>query len=537
MVATFQSLGAIGTWASASSGLGYELIDNRNIVSLGDGDHGPAWENQPSVRKVVGFAARNLASVPLHIFERRADDDRVRVTEGRVADLLRRPSRAPGVTPFRFWESLLIDGLVHDKYCAKIVQHDDGFELVRVPATLVRFLNDGFGQIDRVRILGAGGQAKDFDPSEFLIDVGYSERGVNGTSPLRTLRHLLNEYSEAVEYRRSIWKNGARIPGVLEREKPWSSDAARERFARSWKAFTGSGGKAGGTPVLEDGMKYKEVNAFRPRDTNDLEGRRLTDIEVASAFHIAPELVGAREGTFANIKAFKQMLYGPALGPYISAWEQTLNAALVPLIEPNSKIYIEASIEAKMRGSFEEQASVMSTSVGGPWMLRSEARARMNMPRIDNTDELITPLNVLVGGQASPQDGVTAGGGGSIAKTADEIGRLVTAATALIRAGFEPEAALVAMGLDPIEHLGLLPVTLQSDDKTRGALAKFSDRQRQVVASQKAAGVLDWWDRERWDRELLTDLLKAGTPAFLANALVLSTNDAAENQFLMEGER
>ncbi|TFD58041.1 phage portal protein [Cryobacterium sp. Hh7] len=474
MAATFQSLGTIGTWASTSGPLGFEVQDDRNLMLGGDSQYGPAWENQPSIRKVVGFVARNIASVPLHIFERRSDDDRVRVTEGKLADLLRRPSRAPGMTPYRFWESLLIDGLVHDKYCAKILSHDDGFELVRIPAVSVRFLNDGFGQIRRVKILGTGGQSKDFDPSEFLIDVGYSERGVNGTSPLRTLRDLLSEQKEAVAYRRSVWKNGARIPGVLEREKPWSSETARDRFTRSWRAFTGSGGQSGGTPVLEDGMKYKEVNAFRPRDTNDLEGRRLSDIEVCSAYFIAPELVGAREGTFANVKAFKQMLYGPALGPYIFAWEQLLNSTLVALIEPDSKIYVEANIEAKMRGSFEEQADVMSTAVGGPWMSRAEGRARMNLPHIDGTDELIVPLNVLVGGQASPQDG----------KAFADV------------------------------------------------LVKFTEHQRQVVASKKAAGVLDFWDRARWDRELIDDLVKSGVPEYTARPYARLANDAAERELL-----
>lgn len=39
----------------------------------------------------------------------------------------------------------------------------------------------------------------------------------------------------------------------------------------------------------------------------------------------------------------------------------------------------------------------------------------------------------------------------------------VDAAGALVRAGFAPDAALVAVGLDPIRHLGLLPITLQTD--------------------------------------------------------------------------
>jgi HK97 family phage portal protein len=405
MVAVFQTLGQLGNHLEQRGNV--EVVDPGMSLTewTSQLSQGHNWGNQPSVRKVVGFAARNIASVPLHLYERRSEQDRARVRDGALAQLLRKPSRAPGMTPYRFWENLLIDGLIHDKYCAAIVEHDDGHELVRIPAGRVRFTGDSLGRIDEVVITNRDGKSVGQDPAGFLLDVGYSERGVNGTSPLQTLKDLLDESREAVGYRRSIWKNGARVPGIIKREKPWSSTEARDRFSTSWKSFTRDGGKEGGTPVLEDGMDYKEVNAFRPRDTLDLEGRRLTDIEVAAAYHIAPELVGAREGTFANITAFKQMLYGPALGPYIVGWEQALNTTLVPKLQPNGDHYIEANIEAKLRGSFEEQSEVMSKSIGAPWMTRNEGRARMNMSALDGGDELITPLNVLVGGQASPQDG------------------------------------------------------------------------------------------------------------------------------------
>lgn len=474
MSAYFETLAELGDHLGSR---GIEVVDpGIPLVEWSEMlDRGPAWGNQPSLRKVVSFAARALASTPLHLYEMKGEQDRARVRNGDLAKLLKRPSRAPGQTPYRFWESLLIDGLLHDKYIARIVQHDDGCELVRIPARLVKFKSDFLGRITVVKITNEDGQTREYDPADFVIDVGYSERGANGTSPLKTLADILAESREAVEYRRALWKNGARTPLVLERPKDaqWT-DAAYERFRRDWASFKKGGGREGDTPVLEDGMRARELNAFRPRDLLDLEGRRLTDIEVASAYHIAPELVGAREGTFANIRAFKQMLYGPNLGPYFEAWQQTLNATLVPLLEPNRDVYIEANIEAKLRGSFEEQAEVMSTATGAPWMTRNEARAKQNMPAIEGGDELVTPLNVLIGGKASPQDG----------KAVESV------------------------------------------------LAKFSDRQRQVVMSQKAAGVLDFWDRARWDRELVADLSKAGVEVTRAAALAREVNDAAEAEYL-----
>jgi len=49
----------------------------------------------------------------------------------------------------------------------------------------------------------------------------------------------------------------------------------------------------------------------------------------------------------------------------------------------------------------------LQTAIGRPWMTANEGRARMNLTRMDgDADQLVTPLNVLVGGQASPTDSV-----------------------------------------------------------------------------------------------------------------------------------
>jgi hypothetical protein len=48
----------------------------------------------------------------------------------------------------------------------------------------------------------------------------------------------------------------------------------------------------------------------------------------------------------------------------------------------------------------------MQTATGAPIMTRNEARQRMNLPHLPGADDLVVPLNVLVGGQASPTDSV-----------------------------------------------------------------------------------------------------------------------------------
>ena len=167
---------------SAGSSDGWEPIMWSRAVS----EFGPAWANQPAVRKVVGFIARQLASTPLHIYERSADNDRRRVRDGALYELLKRPSRAPGVTPYRFWEAWLIDGLLNDRAVARLAEGvDSPLELVRIPARMVGFRHDPLGRIEKLRIDTGKGPAVERDPADYLIDVGYAERGAGGTSRRR----------------------------------------------------------------------------------------------------------------------------------------------------------------------------------------------------------------------------------------------------------------------------------------------------------------------------------------------------------------
>jgi hypothetical protein len=86
----------------------------------------------------------------------------------------------------------------------------------------------------------------------------------------------------------------------------------------------------------------------------------------------------------------------------------------------------------------------------------------------------------------------------STARTADETAKLVGAAGALIRAGFEPEAALQAVGLNSIQHLGLLPVTVREEtkafDEASEAGLKFIPSKDMKEEAQRA---IEWRDAGR----------------------------------------
>lgn len=361
------------------------------------------WKTQPSVRKVVGFAARQFALVPWHAYQRVGDTDRRRMSGSPAEQLLGNPLGNGLMSGYQLWTALVTDLMLHD-LCLAIYSETDG--LVRIPPALVRVKSDHWGTPRGIVLVAPQGQEDlDVTLAPKIVTWGWHAHKAGGVTPMKTLANILDENLRAVQWRADQWRNSAKITGLLKRpatERAWRTEQ-RERFEKQWAEWKNSH-KAGGTPILE-GMEYQELKGMNPKDAQDIEGRRLSDVEVASAFHIPPELVGAREGTYASVEAFRQMLYGPTLGPLFEQLQQALAiGGILRAVDTTANLYVEPNREAAMAGSFMEQARVLQTLVGRPIMTAAEGRGRLNLPHMDGTDELVTPLNVTEGGLASPTD-------------------------------------------------------------------------------------------------------------------------------------
>lgn len=360
-----------------------------------------AWKTQPSLRKVVGFIARNVASVPWKVFERLGDDDRKRASNSLAERRLRQPQRF--MSGFKLMERLTIDKCLYDRWAVLLTP--DGIPH-RIPPRALVIESNAMDEIDFVGV-NIAGRTVDVTDLPLALGTGWDAWSGDGISPLTTLDAILREQTNAVEWRAKLWDERPKFSGIVKRpaNAPKWGEAQRTRWVQSFREFRA--GQAGGAPIFEDGMEWEDwSSSFSPKDAMDIEGRKLTDAEVASAYYVPPELVGAREGTNSNVAAFRQMLFGPVLGPHFEEFQQAFNADIVPTLSGDG-FYAEMDRQTAINGSLVEQARVLSTAVGGPWMTRAEARAGQNLAKVDGTDELIVPLNVVAGGQASPQDGIT----------------------------------------------------------------------------------------------------------------------------------
>ena len=363
------------------------------------------WKTQPAVRRVIGFGARQFAMVPWKAYKRVSDTDRRRMSKSPMESLLSSPERFR--SGFNLLETLYIDKLIYDRWCVVYWAGSRGQRprLLRIPPRLLDIKSNWLGEVTKVILLNPipGEENVDLTDAPKAMSWGWTDQAAGGVSWLTTLRENLNENRRSVQWRAHQWEESPKMTGVLKHPETFKSEAERNAFMQSWRTWRDTP-RAAGTPILEQGMEYLELKGMTARDAQELEGRRYTDEEVATALHFPPELLGLRESTFSNLVALRQMLFQTVLGPVYSEFHQAFNGQLVEHIDAEPKLYVEADRDAAVAGSLLEQAQLFQTLTGSPVMTVGEARARMNLPELPNTDKLIVPMNVTEGGQASPRD-------------------------------------------------------------------------------------------------------------------------------------
>lgn len=462
-------------------------------------DYATMYRTQPNVRTCVDFLARNIAQLGLHVFRRVSDTDRERLYDHPLAQTIKMPLPAQfKMTEYRFKEAVMSDmGIYFNAYLLKI-RLENSLSLLRIPPI---YVTPKGGLLPTSYEVTIGGVLKTFQADEIIHFRGYNpENPISGLSPLETLRRILAEEHESGNYREHFWANAARQSGIIKRPAaaPEWSTTARERFKAEFEELYAGGDNSGKTAILEEGMEW-QTTSFNARESEYLSGRKLTREECARAYHIPLPMVGILDNaTFSNITEQHKNLYQDTLGPWLAMLEQDIELQLLPEYSDTEGVYCEFNIAEKLAGSFEEQTKSLQAAVGRPWMTADEARAKMNLPSMGgDADQLVTPLNVIVGGQASPQD--------SAPKAAGEQGG---------RGAGEKKARG-----DFDSHAPELRERYQA--KWIEVLSRHYRRQEAAVVSRvpKAAkgdigGV--WWDDDRWINELTADILRLNTATAMA---------------------
>ena len=438
------------------------------------------YQTQDNLRAVVDFLAASIAQLPLKVYVRKDDDARERDRTSAAALLLWRPNVVQ--TEYEFIRGLVTEYLVFGNVYVWVipsVETRSGYEMYIVPSDWVQSTEGGnVYAADVIRVSTERGGTVDIPKEEFVQFKTYSPGNPGGyLSPISSLRQFLEEQIYAGEFRKKLWRSSGWMNAQITRPKdvaPWT-DSQRKKWVTEFReAWGAGGGKAGSIPLLEDGMKIEPFQmSFKEQQW--AESIKLTREAAAAAYRVNPSLIWHTETqTYASAKDNARALYAECLGSDIQMLQQRINEFVLPMVGAAPGTYVEFDLSEKLKGSFEERASILYQAAGAPYMTRNEVRAELNLPPIPGGNAMIVPMNLTTG---------------------DEMSLPVE----------EEKTAKVLFKSSEL-RIKAPSATEEEKDALAEVLKKFFKRQFASILPKIGAGA-DWWDQERWDEELTDDIL------------------------------
>lgn len=386
---------------------------------------------------VVNFFAQNIGAVHMRLTHRDADGITLPEPDHPVQKLLDHPQK--GVPYSRFMRQIVADKCIYD--VAAVLKIRENFNpapngqgritnsgavqnLMRVPVSRLQLTQSSLAAPIEFQVtLDATASKPVKIPADDIIWMpGYSpDANTQGTPPVEQLRQVLAEEWAAGKNQENLWKNGPAVDVVFQQDGSvlgTGLDAGEvERFKESWRTRYGgvSSKNAREWPLLPPGITPREL-AIDAKAAEYMATRILAREECCRAFGIQPQLLGITPANFASMDMFHQMLYQDALAPKMVALQEEFEEQLLREFESSDSGYaLDFNINAKLMGSFLDQAKIGQQAVGGPWMTRNEFREKFQgLPPIEGGDEIVIPTNVILGGgpQANPQDAQNQNSGG-----------------------------------------------------------------------------------------------------------------------------
>jgi hypothetical protein len=323
------------------------------------------------------------------------------------------------------------------------------------------------------------GNFVDFDQSQVLHWRGENPDDPRvGLSHLETLRYLIAEDAAMQQANVELAKSGLTAPTWVYRpaEAPAWSNQARQGFEED---LNNRIRRANKTPVvLEEGMELRPYGVS-PKDAEALDLRKWIKGQIADEYGVPRAMVGL-DGDLEQARA---MFYTDTLPPYCEEYTRMLNLRVLVRVYGNTDLCFEFNLDEKHMG--DDRITSLVSATGRAVMTTNEGRARLNLPPIDTGDDLVTPLNVLVGENPKPSPQVM---------PPQQPGEPAQDGSAR-----EPKALQLhpRRSADIERQHGYV-------DQAKGELVRFYRRQQRSLTGKASVP----FDTERWNRELGTDLAR-----------------------------
>jgi len=186
----------------------------------------------------------------------------------------------------------------------------------------------------------------------------FMDDGVVGQSTIALMCDTIGVAMAAQDYYARFLKNDATPNSVLTGAN-FKTEQDKKAFRDNWQESQTAANR-GKTAVLPSGMDIKTLG-ISGKDSELLDARKFSRIEICSGFDVPPHLIGETEktATYASVEQFNIMFATYCILPRLVLWEQAIQRSLIF----SSRYFPKFSMGALLRGDSAARASFYKTMV------------------------------------------------------------------------------------------------------------------------------------------------------------------------------
>lgn len=344
----------------------------------------------------VNLIAGTIATLPLHLMQRKGD-------KKRVADDLRlyrvmHDEANRYMTAKAFREVIMSHVLTWGNGYAEIVRNSFGDVVELWPITPNR-VTDIRMVDDRLtyRISMTAGEDIILPREKVLHIPGLGFDGFAGYSVIGMARRSIG-LAMAMETFGSRYFGAGTHPGVVVSHPGRLSPEGHKNLESSLENKHSGLGKAHRLLLLEEGMKIEKIG-IPPNDSQFLESRQFQVPEVARWFNLPPhKLKDLTRSSFNNIEQEQISFVTDSIRPWLETLEQNYNMQLLTQTEKyntgRGRLYFKHTVEGLLRGDSAGRAAFYATMLDKGVFNINEVRELEDKDPVPGGDIHLVPLNM-----------------------------------------------------------------------------------------------------------------------------------------------
>ena len=333
-----------------------------------------------AVFSAIRLRSENIASLPKRVFKE--------TSNGKVADLKHPASIVTRERPngymnvFTFWEYLnaCLDGW--GNAYALIETDGRGYPIALHPLH-PRDVSVTFKDREKYFKVSATGFSGTYVDGEICHFFSLSNDGISGINPISYNADAIGLGISATQFGKDFFERGGNIKAVMESDKAVDQEVF-ERLKTQVRSNHG-------TPILEDGIKYKTVG-IAPEAAQMLQTKLFSIQDISRIFNIPPHMLA--DLSHANYSTVEQqnILFGQySMRPTVKLYEVELERKLFLDTEDYS---VKFDLKGLMRGDSQARANYYNMMLSTGSMSRNEVRVEEGLERVEGLDEFLVALNM-----------------------------------------------------------------------------------------------------------------------------------------------